>query len=123
MTTAKQAKAWTAPHLIRPHSDKDFELLLEWLRIPTQPTFRNATRLRKMIYQASADIREELEAAVSEADMSMLELSGYLCLDFETGGFRSIVATRVQAVSPRSCVVPRHEVRVLFEDRGGLWLE
>lgn len=121
--TAERARAWTAPDLIRPHSDSDFEHLLQWLDIPVQPTFGHATLLRRSLYQASADVREELESAVSAADLSVLELGGHLSLDVRTEGFRGIVATRVLAISPYTEIVARHDARVPFEDRSGQWLE
>jgi hypothetical protein len=121
--TAERARAWTNPHLVRPHSDRDFERLLEWLDIGIQPTFSQATRLRRALYQASANLREELENRVSEADLTALELDGQLSLDLPTVGLRGITATRVLAISPFAEIVPRHLARVLFEDRSGQWLE
>lgn len=121
--TADRVRAWTDPGLIRPHSDRDFELLLQCLGIPIQPTFGYATRLRKMLYQVSAEIGKQLEAAVSAADLSVLETTGNLSLDVKTEGFRGILATRVLAISPYSEIVSRHDARVPFEDRSGQWLE
>ncbi len=121
--TAERARAWTEPNLIRPHSDDDFERLLDWLGIPVQPTFGHATLLRKMLYQASMDVREELESAVSAVDLSKLESTGRLSLDVQTEGFRGIMATRVLAISPYAEIVSRRDARVLIEDRSGQWLE
>lgn len=121
--TADRARAWTDPNLIRPHSDQDFERLLNWLGVSTQPTFGYATMLRKSLYQVSAEIREQLEAAVSAADLSELEAVGHLSLDLETDGFRGILATRILAVSPFTEIVSRHDARVPFKDRSGQWLE
>jgi hypothetical protein len=121
--TADRARAWTDPSLIRPNSDQDFERLLQWLGIPIQPTFGYAAMLRKMLYQASAEIGRQLEAAVSAADLSALETTGNLSLDVTTEGFRGILATRVLAISPYSEIVSRHDARVPFEDRSGQWLE
>lgn len=121
--TADRARAWTNPNLIRPSSDQDFERLLQWLGINTQPTFGYASMLRKTLYQVSAEIGKQLEAAVSAADLSELETTGYLSLDVKTEGFRGILATRVLAVSPFTEIVPRHDARVPFEDRSGQWLE
>ena len=121
--TAERVLAWTDPHLIRPLSDRDYECLLEWLDIPVQPTLAHATQLRKKLYQASARVREELEAAISGADLSDLEPTGHLSLDVQTQGVRGILAARVLAISPYSEIVSRHEARVLFRDRGGRWLE
>lgn len=123
VVTADRARAWTEPSLIRPHSDRDFERVLGWLGITTEPTFGYATRLRKALYQASADFREELETAVSGADLSILERDGYLSLDVQTEGIRGILATRVLAISPFREIVARHDARVPFEDRSGQWLE
>lgn len=121
--TADRARAWTNPSLIRPNSDHDFEALLQWLGIPIQPTFGYATVLRKMLYQVSAEIGKQLEAAVSAADLTGLETTGHLSLDVKTEGFRGILATRVLGVSPYSEIVSRHDARVPFEDRSGQWLE
>lgn len=121
--TADRARAWTDPSLIRPISDQDFESLLQWLGIPIQPTFGYASLLRKMLYQASAEIGKQLEAAVSAADLTELETTGRLSLDVTTEGFRGILATRVLAISPHSEIVSRHDARVPFEDRSGQWLE
>ena len=121
--TADRARAWADPNLVRPHSDRDFEILLEWLGISVQPTFGYATMVRRALYQASADVRETLETAVSSADLSALERDGHLSLDVKAEGFRGIIATRVLAVSPFTWIVPRHEARIPFEDRSGQWLE
>lgn len=120
---ADRARAWTSPHLIRPHSDQDFERLLVWLGVKPQPTFGYATLLRKSHYQVSAEIRERLETAVSAADLSELEAVGHLRLDIQTEGFRGIVAARVLAISPFTEIVSRRDARVPFEDRSGQWLE
>ncbi|MFN3002986.1 hypothetical protein [Mycolicibacterium wolinskyi] len=120
---ADRARAWTNPNLIRPHSDQDFERLLQWLGIPVQPTFGYATLLRKTLYQVSAEIGKQLEDAVSAADLSQLEAKGHLGLDVETEGFRGILATRVLAIAPFSSIVSQHDARVPFEDRSGKWLE
>lgn len=121
--TADRARAWTDPNLVRPASDQDFERLLRWLGIPVQPTFGYATTLRKTLYQVSAEIGKQLEAAVSAVDLSELDATGHLSLDIRTEGFRGILATRVLAVSPFTEIVPRHDARVPFEDRSGQWLE
>lgn len=121
--TAERARAWTQPDLIRPNSDHDFKQLIMWLGLPIQPTFGHATLLRKLVYQASADIREELETAVSAADLSVLERDGHIALEVQTAGFRGILATRVLAISPHIEIVARHDARLPFEDRSGQWLE
>lgn len=120
---ADRARAWANPALIRPASDQDFERLLQWLGIPTQPTFGYASTLRRTLYQVSAEIGKLLEAAVSSADLSELETAGRIRLDVEAEGFRGILATRVLAVSPFTEIVSRHDARVPFEDRSGQWLE
>jgi hypothetical protein len=120
---ADRARAWTDPNFIRPHRDQDLERLLTWLRVPIQPTFGYAGLLRKMLYQVSAEIGKQLEAAVASADLSALQRTGYIALDVEADGFRGILATRVLAISPYPEIVSRHESRVPFEDRSGQWLE
>lgn len=120
---ADRARAWMDSNLVRPHSDHDFETMLEWLNISIQPTFGHATILRRALYQASADVREQLEKAVSGANLATLEQDGHLSLDVETEGLRGIVATRVLAMSPYTEIVSRHDARVPFVDRSGQWLE
>lgn len=121
--TTDRARAWTEPNLIRPHDDHDFQRLLTWLDLSTEPYFGNATSLRRAIYQASAEIREQLEALVSAADLSLLERDGNLSLEVKKVGFRGVLATRILAISPRTEIVVRHDARVSFEDRSGQWLE
>lgn len=121
--TVDRAHAWASPNLVRPHSDHDFEQLLQWLTVPIQPSLGNATLLRRAIYQVSAEIREQLETAISAANMNVLERDGHLSLDAEGAGFRGIFATRVLAVSPHTEIVSRYDARVPFVDRSGQWLE
>lgn len=121
--TADRARAWTDPNLIRPAKDKDFERLLRLLGIPVQPAFGYATMLRRTLYLVSAEIGRQLEAAVSAADLSELDVTGHLSLDVKTAGFRGIVATRVLAVSPFTEIVSRRDARVPFKDRSGQWLD
>jgi hypothetical protein len=121
--TANRVRAWTEPSLVRPQSDHDFEALIEWLGLPIQPTFGYATMLRGLLYQASADIRDHLEAAVGKADLSVLERDGNMSLDLKAEGFRGIIATRVLAISPHTEIVSRHDARVPFPDRSAQWLE
>ena len=121
--TAERARAWTDPNLIRPQRDHDFHRLLQWLGIADEPTISNANRLRRNVYQASADIRERLEVAVSATDLSLLERDGHLSLDLDSHGFRGILAARVLAISPHTTFVARHEARLPFEDWSSQWLE
>lgn len=121
--TADRVQAWTDPSLVRPNRDEDFERLLTWLSIPIQPTFDNATMLRRARHQASSDMRDKLETAVSEADLSELERDGHWFLKSQNEGIRGLVATRVIAISPHQEILSRQEARVLFEDRSGQWLE
>ena len=121
--TLDRVRAWTDPTLARPQRERDFELLLEWLGLPIQPTLSYATMLRRLRSQASADIREELETAVAAVDLSVLERDGHLSLDVTTAGFRGIIATRVLAISPYSELISRHDARVPFEDWSARWLE
>ena len=120
---ADRTRAWTNPNLIRPASDQDFERLLKWLGIPTQPTFGYASKLRRTLYQVSAEVGRQLEAAVSAADLSELEATGHLGIEVKTVGFRGILATRVLAVSTFTQIVSRRDARVPFEDWSGQWLE
>lgn len=120
---ADRARAWTDPSLVRPNGDEDFKSLLTWLDIPVQPTFDNATKLRRSHHKASSEMREQLEIAVSEADLSDLERDGHWFLESQNEGIRGITAARVLAISPYQEVMSRQETRILFEDRSGRWLE
>lgn len=120
---ATRVPAWVDPSLIRPHSDSDFRILLGWLQIPIEPSFSNAKLLRRAHHQVGVDVREALEEAVETADLTKLEHDGHLALRAKTAGFREMIATRVLSVSPYTEVIPRHQVRVLFNDRSALWLE
>jgi len=120
---ADRAAAWTSVTMVRPQRDRDFELLLEWLGLPIQPHFELATALRRARLQASQDIREILEDAVSSADLSELERDGFLRFELDVLGFRSIIATRVLAISPNIEPTHHHDVRRPFEDWGAQWLE
>ena len=121
--TADRARAWIDPYLIRPLSDRDFQHLLQWLDIPVHPTIEHANALRRKHYQASADIREQLETAVSAADLADLEDTGHLSLEVQSAGVRGILAARVLAVSQFAEIVPRRDTRLPFEDASGRWLE
>ncbi|SCG38428.1 hypothetical protein [Micromonospora coxensis] len=121
--TADRVRAWTDPALMRPNRDEDFYALLSWLDIPIQPTFGLATMLRRAHHQASANLRDQLEKAVSEADLSAMERDGHWRLDMGREGVRGLIATRVLATSPHTEIVLRHDARVPFRDRSGQWLE
>jgi len=118
-----RATAWTEETLTRPQSDQDFVRLLAWLDVPLHPTFELATELRRLRLQASADVRESLESALSVASMTTLEEHGHLRLDLDLPGFRGIIATRVLAISPHAELIARHDVRVTTADRSAQWLE
>jgi hypothetical protein len=118
---AVQVMAWTEPTLARPQKDVDFTSVLEWLGIPNTPTFDHATEFRRARSRAASQIREQLEIAVSEANMEALQQSGHVTI--EGAGFADIFATRVLAISPSTRVIARHDARVPFRDRGGRWLE
>lgn len=120
---ADQARAWIDPLLVRPRSDRDFELLLGWLDIPIHPTAEHATELRRKLRQKSAQFRQQLEEAVSFADLTELERRGNLLLDGSSQGIRGMCATRVMALSPFTQIVARHKTRELLRDDGGQWLE
>ncbi|MGX9671170.1 hypothetical protein [Mycobacterium sp. HM-7] len=121
--TLDRVGAWTEPTLARPRSDRDFGLLLEWLGVPLHPTYELATALRRKRSQASADVADQLEQAVGEADMDHLQRVGHMRLETKAEGFRGVIATRVLALAPTKEIVLRHDVRVPFLDRGAKWLE
>lgn len=118
-----RATAWTEETLARPQNDHDFVRLLAWLDVPLHPTFEFATELRRLRLQASADVRESLEKALSSANITVLEERGHLSLDLDIPGFRGIIASRVLAISPHAELITRHDVRVTTVDRSAQWLE
>ena len=121
--SAGRAWAWTDPSLILPKNDGDFRALLSWLGIPAEPTISNAKRKRRAHHQAGSDVREKLEQAVEETDLTGLERDGRVDLQIRVEGFRDLVTARVLAVSPHAQVIPRRQARVLFNDRSARWLE
>lgn len=121
---SEQARAWTDPCFVRPNRDEDLRVTLRWLGVPVEPTFGNATKLRRAIHKVNAAVRRGLEAAVAEADLSKLESTGHLRLTLTTSeGVRSMVATRVLAIAPFKEIQMRNDTRVPFHDEGGKWLE
>jgi hypothetical protein len=121
--TASRACAWIDPSLILPKDDGDFRALLSWLGIPAEPTVSNAKRKRRAHFQAGSDVREMLEQAVEDSDLTELERGGRLDLRIRVEGFRDLVAARVVAVAPHAQVIPHRQARVLFNDRSARWLE
>lgn len=120
---AGQVRSWSLPHVIRPQSDHDFELLLGWLDLPIQPLFGNASFLRHEVHRAGRELRDHLEAAADVADLHELERIGHMTLDIEDQGLRGMFVTRVLGVAPFTELIARHEARVPFVDEGAQWLE
>ncbi|WP_431074694.1 hypothetical protein [Microbacterium phyllosphaerae] len=120
---AGQARAWTSPHIIRPQSDRDFELLLGWLGLPLQPYFGHASLLRHEVHRATRELRDRLEAAADAADLHELERVGHMTLDIAEPGFRGMFVTRALAIAPFTELIARHDARVPFADEGAQWLE
>lgn len=121
--SAGRVRAWAEPTLISPKHEQDLVFLLEWLGLPIQPSYSNARLLRRALYQASSDLREELERAVGVADLTALERDGHMRLDLERQGFRGMVVARVLARSPYTEIVLRPRTRVPFEEGDTQWLE
>lgn len=120
---ADRAPAWISATMVRPQDDNDFALLLQWLGLPKQPHYGLAADLRRARLQASADIRERLEEAMSTVDLGELNRAGFQRLELDIPGFRSIIATGVLAMSPVLQSVHRREIRRPFKDAGAQWLE
>lgn len=121
--SATRARAWIEPTLICPRHEEDLSLLLAWLEISTEPTFANAIALRRALYRASADLRHELEEAVSKADLEALQRNGSMRLELEREGFRGMIVARVLARAPFTEIVARPQTRIPFPDSGAQWLE
>lgn len=123
VSAAGQVRSWSLAHVIRPQSDRDFRLLLEWLDLPVEPFFGNASVLRHEVHRATRELRGRLEAAADVADLRELERVGHMTLEIQDPGFRGMFVTRVMGVSPFTELVSRHEARLPFEDQGAQWLE
>src|SRR5260370_166225 len=93
--TLDRVAAWTEPMLARPRRNEDFERLLQWLGVKVHPTYELATALRRKRAQASAKIGDQLEEAVAQADMALLERDGHLRLGVESADFLRLIPTRV----------------------------
>lgn len=118
-----RVRAWVEPTLVRPRSNTEFALLLEWLDIPVSTTYPLADALAKARARASSNIADQLEQAVARADMAALEQDGHLRFAAEDEGFHGWFATRVLEISPYIEIVARNEVRTLIQDRRARWLE
>lgn len=118
-----RVRAWIEPTLVRPRSNSDFALLLEWLGVPVNPSFPLANSLNKKSSQASVHIADQLEKAIGGADLAELERDGHLRFAIQSAGFRGVIATRVLSISPHVEIVVRHDARVLMSDRRAKWLE
>jgi hypothetical protein len=121
--SATRVRAWTAPTLICPKHEEALAALLECLGIPLQPTYANAVILRRALYKAIADLRQELEAALGRADLRALQRDGLMHLDLRREGFRGMIVARVLARAPFTEIVPRRQTRVPFPDCRAQWLE
>ena len=123
VSSATRVRAWTEPTLICPRQEEALAAMLEWLGIALQPTYGNALSLRRALYRASAELRQELEAAVGKADLHALQRDGFMRLDLQREGFRGMMVARVLARSPFTEIVPRRLTRLPFPDCGAQWLE
>lgn len=121
--TVDRIRAWTETTLVRPQDIRDFEILLDWLGVPLESTLALADELRRNRSRASANIRERLEDAVDESDLTQLEVAGHLKMDLGIDGVRGIIATRVLAISPKTELVSRAEARIPFPSSRSKWLE
>jgi hypothetical protein len=119
---ASRVRGWVEPTLISPKRDEDLAALVSWLGLPVR-VYDNARRLRRSLYQASADLRQELEEAVDRADLRGLERDGFMRLDLKREGFRGMIVARVLARSPFTEIVHRQQARVPFSDGSAQWLE
>lgn len=121
--SAARVRAWTEPTLICPKHEEDLNALLEWLGLPLRPSYTNAVSLRRALYKASAELRQELEEAVGEADLHALLRDGFMHLELHRVGFRGMIIAKVLARAPFTEIVPRPQTRVPFQDGGAQWLE
>jgi len=121
--TIDRVRAWTETTLVRPQNLRDFEILLNWLEVPVESTLTLANELRRKRSRASADIRERLEDAVDESDLTQMEVTGYLKMDLGIDGVRGMIAARVLGIAPNSDIISRAEARIPFPSSRSKWLE
>jgi len=121
--TLDRVRAWTETTLVRPQIVRDFEILLAWLGVPVESTLALANELRRNRSRASADIRERLEDAVDESDLTHMEVTGHLKMDLGIDGVRGMIATKVLAISPNTEIISRAEARIPFLSSRSKWLE
>lgn len=119
----KQVKAWALPHTIRPQKDRDFEILLEWLQRESSIHMEHANRLRQEVLKASHDLRDRLESAAEDTDISELEQNGHMNFDLDEPGYHGMFASRILAISPFTEIVSRNEIRLPFKEEIAQWLE
>ena len=79
--------------------------------------------LRRALYKAIAELRQELEVAVGQVGLLALQRDGVMHLELQREGFRGMIVARVLARAPFTEIVPRYQTRVPFPDRGAQWLE
>lgn len=120
---AGRVRAWIEPTLICPKREASLRILLDWLGITQEPTYSNAIALRRSLYRAIADLRRELETAAGCSDLNALERDGFLRLELDREGFRSMIVARVIACAPFTEIIPRNQTRIPFPDEGAKWLE
>lgn len=118
-----QLNSWVEESRIRPSSDHDFRVLLQWLGLQGSDCFEHATHLRRCLHRATSQIREHLEASVSSLDLDELRRAGHVIIQSTEDGFRDLVAARVLAISPDSTPIPINHLRRLEDDEGARWLE
>ena len=66
---------------------------------------------------------ENWKRPVTEVNALMTLLKRYLRLELDAEGFRGIIATRVDDISPYPETIPHYEARVLQPDRSVTWRE
>jgi hypothetical protein len=119
----ERGPAWADPDLIRPSSDADFRHLLQYLSIDAEPTFHNATLLRRTLRKAISQFNTELESLISADDLNDLLRIGHFQWRSSDERLRGMVAARVLAISPDNYPIKRQKLRCPFESKEGRWIE
>lgn len=123
VVAANQAVSWASEEVVAPRRRRDFELLLSWLELDLEDAMRNARAIQSAVMSVGHAARSELEDKISGSDLKRLVSDGHLEVEAVAVGISGMVAAEVLAISSRTWPIGKHNLRQLFADNGGRWLD
>lgn len=121
---AGEARQWVGEGFTRPLRNADFKHLLTWLGIdPDGVEYRNATMLRGAYLRASSHVQTQIEESISASHLAKLVKDGHASIEAPLPGQHGLTAARVLAVAPQDEMKKGHEIRVLYKEDSGRWLQ